>query len=118
MTALAVTATIMTMTVAKGGEAAVEQLEKELGLQVRRLRKSQGLTQQKLADRANTSVGAIKNLESGQGATTRTLARALRALGAEDWIETLYVPRSTFNPLDLPSPSAPSRADRPATKTG
>jgi len=85
-----------------GGEVAVEQIEKDLGLQIRGLRKSQGLTQQQLADRANTSLGAVKNLEAGHGATTRTLARVLRALQAEAWIGTLFAPQPTFNPLDLP----------------
>lgn len=90
------------MAMADRGEEAVEQLERELGQQVRRLRKAQRLTQVQLADRANTSVGAIKNLESGRGATTRTLARALRALGVEGWLRTLDVPAaSTFNPLEL-----------------
>lgn len=104
----------MSMGVAKGGEVAVEQLERELGLQIRRLRKSRGLTQQRLAEQANTSLGAIKNLESGQGATTRTLARALRALGAEDWIQTLYVPEPKFNPLDLPGLKGATIRERPS----
>lgn len=90
----------MTMTRLRG-EAAVEQLEQQLGQQVRAVRRIRGLTQQQVADRANTSVGAVKNLESGRGATTRTLARVLRALDAEDWLGTLHVPEPTFNPLDL-----------------
>jgi transcriptional regulator with XRE-family HTH domain len=89
------------------GEAAVEHLEEELGRQVRALRRSRGLTQQQVADLANTSVGALKHLESGQGATTRTLVRVLRALEAESWLSTLFVPRATFNPLDLPGLRAP-----------
>ncbi|KQW45049.1 hypothetical protein ASC77_19910 [Nocardioides sp. Root1257] len=56
-----------------------------------------------VADLANTSVGALKNLESGRGANVRTLIRVLRALGLDDWLGTLYVPRPTFNPLDLPA---------------
>lgn len=90
----------MTMTQPRG-EAAVEQLEELLGQQVRSVRRSRALTQQQVAELANTSLGAVKNLEAGRGATTRTLARVLRALDAEDWLGTLYVPRSTFNPLDL-----------------
>jgi len=83
------------------GERAVEELERLLGQQVRGVRRSRGLTQQEVADRANTSLGSVKNLESGQGATTRTLARVLRALGVEEWLGTLHVPPPTFNPLDL-----------------
>lgn len=92
----------MTMT-RQRGEAAVEQLEQQLGDQVRQVRLARGLTQQQVADLANTSVGALKNLENGRGATTRTLARVLRALGKDDWIGTLDVPRPTFNPLHPPS---------------
>lgn len=96
-------AIIMTMATLRG-EAAVEELEELLGQQVRSLRRSRGWTQQQVAEHANTSLGAVKNLESGRGATTRTLARVLRALDAEDWFTTLYAPKSTFNPLDLTTP--------------
>jgi transcriptional regulator with XRE-family HTH domain len=89
------------------GESAVEELEQELGRRVRALRRERGLTQQQVADLANTSVGAVKHLESGQGATTRTLVRVLRALEAESWLSTLFTPRTTFNPLDLPGVRAP-----------
>lgn len=105
------------MTVAKGGESAVERLEKELGLQVRGLRKSRGLTQQQLADQANTALGAVKNLESGHGATIRTLTRVLRALQAQDWMGTLYAPQPTFNPLHLPGLKGPSTRKRTAKAT-
>jgi len=78
--------------------------ERELGAQVRALRRTRGLTQQQSADRANVSVGAVKNLESGAGSTVRTLVRVLRALDADDWLSTVPVPRPTFNPLDVPGP--------------
>jgi transcriptional regulator with XRE-family HTH domain len=68
---------------------------------VRRARRAAGFTQQQLADRANVSVGTIKNLESGAGSTVTTLIRVVRALGREEWIEALHVEKSTFNPLDL-----------------
>lgn len=80
---------------------AVEQLERELGQKVRQARRAAGHTQQQLADLANVSVGTVKNLEAGAGSTITTLVRVLRALGREQWIETLYVEAPTFNPLDL-----------------
>lgn len=83
------------------GTAAVEALERELGAGVRRARKAQSLTQQELADRANVSIGTVKNLESGKGSTVATLIRVLRVLGRENWIEELYVDKPTFNPFDL-----------------
>lgn len=98
------------MTMGKqGGEAAVEELERQLGHQVRSVRRTRGLTQQQVADLANTSLGAVKNLESGRGANTRTLARVLRALGKGDWLGTLHEPTPSFNPLDLPSDPASAR---------
>lgn len=83
------------------GTQAVEALERALGDRVRRARRAVPLTQQQLADRANISVGTVKNLESGAGSSTVSLLRVLRALGREGWIEQLYVETPEFNPLDL-----------------
>jgi transcriptional regulator with XRE-family HTH domain len=106
----------MAMTTQRG-DLAVEQLEQLLGTQVRSVRRSRGLTQQQVADLANTSLGALKNLEGGHGATTRTLARVLRALEVDDWLGTLDVPKSAFNPLDLPRVTPPrDRRARPRSR--
>jgi transcriptional regulator with XRE-family HTH domain len=91
------------------GEKAVEQLEELLGQQVRTVRRSRGLTQQEVAEFANTSLGSVRNLEAGSGATTRTLARVLRALEAEQWLGTLHVAKPAFNPLDLVPKDSASR---------
>jgi transcriptional regulator with XRE-family HTH domain len=77
------------------------ELEAALGLGIRQRRIAAGLSQAELADRANVSVGAIHHLERGKGASTRTLTRALAALGADGWIDQLAPPPPTFNPLDL-----------------
>jgi transcriptional regulator with XRE-family HTH domain len=78
-----------------------DELERALGGHLRDLRISQHLTQTELAERANVSVGALKHLESGSGATTTTLVKLLRALGQEQWIDTLGPVRGPFNPLEL-----------------
>lgn len=57
--------------------------QRDLGERLRQLRIRAGLTQQGLADKANTGIRAIRNLERGEGTTVETLIRALRALGAE-----------------------------------
>ena len=72
--------------------------ETDLGSRVRVIRLSQRLTQAELADRANVSLGALKHLESGAGATVRTLTRVITALGRTDWIDALTTPK-TFSPL-------------------
>jgi transcriptional regulator with XRE-family HTH domain len=78
-----------------------DELETVIGEQIRRLRLGQGLTQIEVAERANVSVGALKHLESGAGATVHTLVKVLRALGHADWLETLGPETAAFNPLDL-----------------
>jgi transcriptional regulator with XRE-family HTH domain len=67
-----------------------EEIEVHLGRQVRRARLAQDLSQQALADRANVSLGAIRHIEEGSGATLRSLASAVRALGYDEWFDMLF----------------------------
>lgn len=78
-----------------------DQLEATLGDRVRAMRTAKRLTQVELAERANVSVGALKHLEGGSGATTATLVKVVRALGEERWIDALGPARAPFNPLEL-----------------
>lgn len=77
-----------------------DELEATLGERLRSLRTAHRLTQVELAERANVSLGALKHLENGSGATTATLTKVVRALGQERWIEALG-PAPAFNPLEL-----------------
>lgn len=77
------------------------ELEKHLGERLRAVRLAERLSQQELADRANVSVGALKHLEHGQGATVRTFVRVLSALDRADLIDALSPPAPTFSPLEL-----------------
>lgn len=72
--------------------------EQEFGAQVRRARLLADIDQRTLADSANISPVTLAKLEKGQGSTLRTLFKVLRALGREDWLETLE-PVSTVSPL-------------------
>jgi transcriptional regulator with XRE-family HTH domain len=78
-----------------------DDLEKALGRRVRDLRIAKRLTQARTAELANVSLGALKHLENGSGATTRTLTRVLRALGQDRWLDSLGPGPDAFNPLDL-----------------
>jgi transcriptional regulator with XRE-family HTH domain len=78
-----------------------EDLEAVLGASVRALRIDRRLTQAELAELANVSVGALKNLESGRGSATRTLVRVAHALGQDWWLHALAPAALPFNPLDL-----------------
>jgi transcriptional regulator with XRE-family HTH domain len=86
-----------------------EDLEEELGASARALRIDRGLTQVELAERANVSVGALKNLESGRGSTTRTLVKVAHALGQDSWLHALAPTVASFNPLDLIAPRGSSK---------
>jgi transcriptional regulator with XRE-family HTH domain len=81
-----------------------EELEAVLGEGVRAVRIIHRLTQIELADRANVSVGSLKNLESGRGSTTSTLVKVAHALGQDHWLRALAPATTSFNPLDLLKP--------------
>ena len=77
-----------------------EDFERLLGEQVRSLRIAAGLDQAELASLAGLSLGTVKNLEQGKGSTLRSIIRAVRALGHEEWLDGL-APRVSVSPLDM-----------------
>ncbi|MFO1195394.1 MAG: helix-turn-helix transcriptional regulator [Burkholderiaceae bacterium] len=91
----------------------VDELIVGLGEDLRAQRLQRNLTQQLLAERSGISVRALKNLESGHGATLRTLVSVLRALGRQDWLRSI-APVATINPLTMPD--ALSQRQRAAGK--
>src|SRR5512147_2163267 len=74
--------------------------EVELGRQIRTLRLSKNLLQLELADRAGIALNAVKNLESGKGATLHSLVQTLRILDRADWLRTL-APTVSISPLQM-----------------
>ena len=88
------------------------EMEAALGDKLKALRLSRNLDQQTLAERAGVSVRALRSLESGQGSTLKTLVAVLRALGRQDWLNTI-APVATINPLALTREAQPrQRASR------
>ena len=83
--------------------ATVCDLEARLGASLRRLRLDRNLEQATLAHRAGISLRSLQRLEVGQGSTTHTLIRVLRALDSEDWLKTI-APVPTINPLTTAKP--------------
>jgi transcriptional regulator with XRE-family HTH domain len=77
-----------------------QQFEVELGRQIRALRLQQDLNQEQVAERAGIALNAVKNLESGRGATLRTLTRTLRVLNRTDWLGTL-APAVSISPIQM-----------------
>ena len=89
-----------------------------LGESLKALRLDRNLDQRTLGARAGVSLHALKNLESGAGATVRTFVQVLRALGREEWLKSL-APVATINPLTMPRSARPrQRASRRPTPHG
>ncbi len=78
----------------------LEEWEIALGEQVRAARVAANLDQERLAERADVSVGAISNLERGKGSSLKTLVAVVRAVGRTDWLESL-APPVTVSPMQL-----------------
>lgn len=90
-----------------------DEMEAGLGEKLKTLRLSRNLDQKTLAERAGISVRALRNLEGGQGSTIKTLVCVLRALGRQEWLNTI-APVATINPLALTREAQPrQRASRP-----
>lgn len=77
-----------------------EEIENQVGEDLRARRLQRNLTQATLAERAGVSVNALKRLESGQGSSLRTLICLVRALDRTDWFRAI-APVATINPLTL-----------------
>jgi transcriptional regulator with XRE-family HTH domain len=78
----------------------VHEWEAHLGEQVRAARIAADLDQATLAELADLSVGAVKNLEGGKGSSLKTLIRVLRVLDRTDWLDAL-APPITISPLQM-----------------
>lgn len=92
-----------------------EEIERDLGAQVRALRLAIDLDQVTLAENANVSVSALRNLEAGRGVSLRTLIRVARALDRIDWLRDFY-PEPEVSPLALARAQAGEKAPRRATR--
>lgn len=89
----------------------VSDLEVQLGANLRQLRLDRNLEQATLAERAGIGLRSLQRLELGQGSTTQTLLSVLRALGREEWLNTM-APVPTINPLTMPRTAQPRRRAR------
>lgn len=78
----------------------------KLGENLRARRLHENISQQTLAERSGLSLKAVKNLESGKGASVASLVSACRTLGAVAWIDALA-------PADEPSPLEIAKLGRP-----
>lgn len=84
----------------------VEEWGRALGEQIRNLRLQRNIDQRDLAAQAGVALNAVKHLEAGRTATTKTLIRVLRVLNRADWLESLS-PQVSINPLHMANLKAP-----------
>ena len=78
----------------------VHDWEAHLGEQVRAARIAADLDQATVAELADLSIGAVKNLEGGKGSSLKTLIRVLRVLDRTDWLDAL-APPITISPMQM-----------------
>ena len=79
----------------------VEEWEMQFGRNVRHVRRSSRLTQSQLAARANVSLSALKNLESGHGSSLSSVIRVARALGRSEWLDSFAPVEPVFSPMTM-----------------
>lgn len=87
-------------------------LQERLGLAIRHRRIAHGWSRQQLADHANVSLGAVRHLETADGATVRTLVRVVAALGETDWLDALKPPSPGLSPLAVAKQALREQAER------
>ena len=78
----------------------IDDLQRQLGERLKRLRVLKKLDQQTLADRAGVSTRALSRLETGRGSTLETLLRILYALQETGAIDAL-APEPTIDPVAM-----------------
>ncbi len=78
----------------------IEEWEGLVGEEVRAMRIASDLDQNRLAELADVSVGALSNLERGKGSSLKTLVAVVRAMGRTDWLEAL-APPVTVSPIQM-----------------
>ncbi len=85
---------------------------------MRRERILQRLEQADVARRAGVGRAGVSRIENGHGGTIATLLAVVRALGREDWLNTL-APKVDVSPMDLirRARKTPQRVRRPKADT-
>lgn len=75
-----------------------QELEMLLGSNLKTLRLQKNLDRKTLCEQAGVSLNALRHLETGQGATVKTLIRIIRALDRQEWFSSV-APIASINPL-------------------
>ena len=99
------------------GERSNEQVRHELGQRIRAVRKSRGLNQTQLAERAGVSRPTVSKLERGTDVSLDSFLSSLRALDLLDALRNL-VPEPGVSPMaELTGKVATKRSTAPDSPT-
>jgi transcriptional regulator with XRE-family HTH domain len=94
-----------------------EEMEAELGRQLRELRLQRNIDQRQLAEQAGVALNAVKHLETGKGATVASLVKVLRTLGRSEWLKAL-APEVSISPMRMLKTPAPRLRAYKVRRTG
>lgn len=95
----------------------IEQLEILIGEKLKAFRLDRNLTQEEVAARADLRVAVLQRLENGTPVKLGAFLRVVKALGLEDWFDTL-APVPAINPLHMIDDQPRQRARRKAVNHG
>ena len=76
-----------------------EEILSQVGGALKACRLQQNISQQVLAERSGVSLNAVKNLETGSGATLGTFILVCRTLGKDGWIDALTRTNEELSPI-------------------
>ena len=76
-----------------------EEILSRVGGALKTCRLQQNISQQVLAERSGVSLNAVKNLETGSGATLGTFILVCRTLGKDGWIDALTRTNEELSPI-------------------
>lgn len=79
----------------------VDEWEHRVGEQFRALRIADNVDRGTLARQASVSLGAIANLENGNGSSLRTIIRVAKALGCTGWLDGIADTTPAVSPIDV-----------------
>jgi transcriptional regulator with XRE-family HTH domain len=77
-----------------------KELELKLGLDIKNMRLAKNISRESLCEKAGISLNALRHLESGSGATIKTLIPVLKILNKVDWLISIS-PEISINPLNM-----------------
>lgn len=92
----------------KGNMATSQQIEREIGQRLARLRLARNVTQADLAEKAGIGVRTLRRLEAGDPSTLDTFLRVAAALDLEEAILT-SLPEGDIRPIERVSQKGSER---------